>query len=121
VRFNYGGVRVTVRYLLPSDEVKDGDERVSYQMDCARSINRIADTVRRFSNASYIDPRLTFRHSYVTFIPASATVVWVQCRLTFLGKQRWWHWKRRSARKNAQRGFKVPVADASSARLLDKP
>jgi hypothetical protein len=110
VRHWYRQFRVVVRYLLPEEEIIDGEERLNYQVVCKRSIDdRINGYPRYFSNASYIDPRLTFRHSYVTFIPAEATFLWVQLKLKFPRRDVWKPWKRVEELKNSQRLFKVPL------------
>jgi len=110
VRHWYHQFRVVVRYILPEDDVTDGVERLNYQLYCKRSIDsRIDGRQRYFSNASYIDPRLTFRHSYVTFVPAEATFVWVQLKLVFPRRNGWQPWKKVEEVKNSQRLFKVPA------------
>jgi hypothetical protein len=107
VRHVYRDFEVVVRYLLPEDAIEDGDERIAYQLRCARTINtRVGNARRRFANASYIDRGLTFRHSYITFVPATASFVWVQCRLEFMS---WatFPFRRRPATKNTQQLFRV--------------
>lgn len=108
VRHWYRQFRVVVRYLLPEDEIIDGGERLNYQLYCKRNIDDRVGHPRYFSNSSYIDPRLTFRHSYVTFIPAEATFVWVQLKLMFPRRDGWKPWKKVEELKNSQRLFKVP-------------
>jgi hypothetical protein len=109
VRHWYRQFRVVVRYLLPGDEIIDGPEKVSYQLFCTRTIDdRVGRQSRYYANAAYIDPRLTFRHSYVTFVPEEATFVWVQLRLVFQRRDSWRPWKRVDEIKNSQRLFKVP-------------
>src|ERR1700686_4720666 len=70
VRHWYRQFRVVVRYLLPDDDIFDGEKKLNYQLYCQRSIDDRVNDSRYFSNASYIDPHLTFRHSYITFVPA---------------------------------------------------
>jgi hypothetical protein len=109
VRHWYHDFRVVVRYLLPDDPIIDGEAKIHYQLNCRRTIDeRISGARRLFANASYIDPRLTFRHSYVTFVPADATFVWVQCSLAFPGRLSWYNWKKVPETKNVQRLFRVP-------------
>jgi hypothetical protein len=103
VRHRYADFRVNVRYLMSDDPIVDGGPELAHQIKIPRTIDaRIGGTKRYFANAEYIDPRLTFRHSYVTFVPADATFLLVQCSLefpTFFGKP---------ARKNIQRLVRVP-------------
>jgi hypothetical protein len=65
--------------------------------------SRIDGRRREFANAEFIDPRLTFRHSYVTFVPENATFLLVQCSLDFPMP-----WRRRAAKKNTQKLLRVP-------------
>ncbi len=110
VRHWYQDFRVAVRYLLPNDQITDGDARINYQLCCTRTIDERIDGKRRyFANAMYIDPRLTFRHSYVTFVPSEATIVWVQCSFQFPGRRAWFAWTKQMETKNVQRLFKVPL------------
>jgi len=114
VRHWYKQFRVTVRYLLPEDQLIDGGEKLGYQLFCERNIDsRISGHPRYFSNASYIDPHLAFRHSYVTFVPAEATFVWVQLKLLFPRRDGWAPWSKVEELKNSQRLFKVPDEKAA--------
>lgn len=114
VRHNYHDFQLKVRYLLPNDEVADGGDKINFQLNFTRTIDeRIAGKCRFFANAAYIDPRLSFRHSYITFIPAEATFIWLQCKLLFPTKRRRLGWKKQLAMKNTQRLFKVPKEMAS--------
>jgi hypothetical protein len=83
VRQNYRDFRVSVRYLCASDAVVDGPNEIAFQINFPHSIDTSASGNRFFSNVAYIDPSVTFRHSYVTGIPEDATFVLVQCRLLF--------------------------------------
>jgi hypothetical protein len=104
VRHRYSDFRVVARYILPDDAIADGDERLHYQVHFPHTIDsRIGRVHRTFANASYIDPRLTFRHRYVTFVPVTATFVLVQCSLRYSSP-----WKKTSEVKNVQRLFCVP-------------
>jgi len=106
---------VTVRYLLPTDQISDGSEKINYQLSCVRTIDdRIGGIKRYFANAMYIDPRLTFRHSYITFLPTDATFVWVQCSLQFPGRRRWFALKQVTETKNTQRLFSVPPRERAA-------
>jgi hypothetical protein len=118
VRHRYLDFRVNIRYLLPADEIVDGkievvDDKIKdlhYQTNFPHTIDeRIPKGEKRyFANAEYIDPKLSFRHSYITFVPAEATFILVQCNLQFPTRRRWLRWKKDYERKNAQRLFKVP-------------
>lgn len=115
VRHEYKDFQLRVRYLLPDDEVIDGDEKkVNLQIHFPRTIDdRVNRKCRFFANAAYIDPRLSFRHSYITFIPADATFIWVQCKLLFPAKRHHLGWTKKLEPKNTQRLFKVPAEPAS--------
>ena len=136
VRYRYGAFRLNVRYLLPTDTIKDGSERANYQLFCPRTIDnqdkRVSNGVRHFDNVEYIDPGLSFRHSYITFVPAEATFVWVQCELLFPSWYQLLKWrklqdkikkkeklrpedKEKVRKKNGQKLFKVPKEVASQA------
>lgn len=109
VRHNYHDFQLKVRYLLPHDEVIDGGEKINFQLNFTRTIDeRLGGRCRFFANATYIDPRLSFRHSYITSIPAEATFIWVQCKLLFPTKRHRIGWKRQQSMKNTQRLLKVP-------------
>ena len=97
---NYEDFQVDIRYLEENDKVKDGDEGIFYQLNCKKSINnRIDGTKRRFDNVHYINPNQVFKHRYITFVPDSATFVWIQCRF-FFGRNR--------QKMNSQKIFSVP-------------
>jgi hypothetical protein len=84
VRRPYRNFRVIVRYLLPTDRIEDGDAALQHQLEFPHSIDsRIADGERTFANAESIDPGVTSRHSYITFVPAEATFLMVQCSVEF--------------------------------------
>lgn len=101
VRHPYRDFRLVVRYLLPTDAIVDGDERVSRQVHFPHCIDeRISGVRRTFSNVAYVDPRLTFTHSYVTFVPAETVCLLVQCSLRYPQVWRW-----RYTKKNAQKMF----------------
>ena len=109
VRHDYQDFQLKIRYLLPTDEVTDGSEKINFQLNFPRIIDeRLSERCRYFANVAYIDPRLSFRHSYITFIPAEATFIWVQCKLLFPTKRHWLLWKKKMEMKNTQRLFKVP-------------
>jgi hypothetical protein len=112
VRHTYRDFQVTVRYLGHTDEITDGPERIQYQLEAPKTIDDRIDKAKRFftgvdllngnGNQNYINPRQQFRHRYVTWIPSSASFVWVQCKFDFsVG----WHRKQKT---NSQRVFRVP-------------
>ena len=81
IRVKYEDFQVTLRYLLMNDTVEDGDSRLAYQLHFPRTIDeRIGGAKRMFANAEYINPRQEFKHRYITYLPADATFVWVQCK-----------------------------------------
>ena len=115
VRQTYRDFLVRVRYLLPTDEVADGPKELQYQVIFPHSIdariqaaNESQRISRRFGYAIYINPRLTYRHSYITSIPEDATFIWVHCRLLFRTRERWYSMKATEHIKNQQRLFRVP-------------
>ena len=108
VRNWYHNFRVVVRYFLPSDQIVDGPAKLNYQLLCLRSIDERIQAQRYFANASYIDPHLTFRHTYITYVPEAATFVWVQAQLQYSHREVLRFGRRIEAVKNAQRLFKVP-------------
>jgi hypothetical protein len=102
VRLKYENFQVTLRYFLPEDVIEDGGEKVLYQLSCPRHIDeRIGKKKRFFGNVQYINPKQEFRHRYVTFVPASATFLWVQCKFIFTLNG--------SEKVNSQRIFRVPL------------
>lgn len=116
VRHRYRDFQLQVRYLLSGDEVTEGGEKINFQLNFPRTINeRIGGKCRYFANAAYIDPKLSFRHSYITYIPAETTFVWVQCRLLFPTKGHRLGWKKHLAVKNTQKLLRVPAEEALPA------
>jgi hypothetical protein len=110
VRHEYEDFQLSVRYLLPEDKIKDGLKEISYQLECSKTIDeRIGEEKRRFSNVHYINPKQEFKHRYITFIPANATFVWIQCKFLFIYGDK--------VKMNSQKIFRVP---ASEAELLTK-
>lgn len=54
VRVNYKKFRIRVRYLLPTDNIEDGEQRIHYQLKCPRTIDdRIGPEKRYFANIHY--------------------------------------------------------------------
>jgi len=114
VRYEYHDFQAMVRYLLPHDRIKDGPERINYQLVCPHTINdRIGGKKRYFAYAVHINPRLSFRHSYITFIPAEATFIWVLCKMKFPTRHQWLRWRKQTEDKNGQRLFRVPTAEGA--------
>jgi hypothetical protein len=120
VRHTYTDFQVTVRYLEPMDEITDGGADIQYQLKAAKTIDdRIGKAKRFFAGVdlsnlpedakaqtsrtqNYINPKQQFHHRYVTWIPKSASFVWIQCKFNFsLG------WNRKQ-KTNSQRVFRVP-------------
>lgn len=100
VRHSYEDFQVSIRYLEDNDNIEDGDVDILYQLHCSKSINdRIDGKKRRFGNVHYINPKQVFKHRYVTFVPDSASFVWIQCRF-FFGKNK--------QKMNSQKIFCVP-------------
>jgi hypothetical protein len=120
VRHTYRDFQVTVRYLEHTDEIIDGAADINYQLKATKTIDdRIGKAKRFFAgvdvsnlpqdakaqtsrNQNYINPRQQFRHRYVTWIPISASFIWVQCKFNF--SSGW----RRKQKMNSQRVFRVP-------------
>ena len=110
VRHTYRNFQVTVRYLEHADEITDGTNKIQYQLQAPKTIDDRIGKAKRFfagadisgENQNYINPKQQFRHRYVTWIPASASFVWVQCKFDFsLGRNR-------TQKMNSQRLFRVP-------------
>jgi hypothetical protein len=110
VRHTYRDFQVTVRYLERTDEITDGPSEIYYQLDAPTTIDHRINKAKRFfagvdlsnGNQNYMNPKQQFRHRYVTWIPSSASFVWVQCKFDFsVGG-------RRKQKMNSQRVFRVP-------------
>lgn len=100
VRHSYKDFQVGIRYLEDQDIIEDGDVEISYQIKCGKSINdRINGEKRYFSNVNYINPNQIFKHRYITYIPVSASFIWVQCKFIF---------GRNMQKMNTQKIFSVP-------------
>jgi hypothetical protein len=113
VRHKYKDFQVSVRYLLPEEEIEDGPENIAYQLKCSKSIDqRLGQGKKRFfSNADYINPKQEFRHRYITYVPANATFVWIQCKFFFdRGKE---------VKVNSQRIFRVPTSEKGHGTLRE--
>jgi hypothetical protein len=102
VRHSYKDFEVSVRYLLPTDDVEDSwVKKLNHQLNCTRAINeRIGGNKRVFDNVDYMNPRQEFKHGYITFVPVETSFIWVQCKF-FFGK--------RQTKMNSQRIFHVPA------------
>jgi len=119
VRQSYRDFRMSLRYLRASDPVVDGPKEIAFQVNFPHSIDTNASGKRLFSNVAYIDPAVTFRHSYVTSIPEDATFVLVQCRLLFKTRRHWYSIRSREDLKNGQRLFTVSPRFPSHAPRVD--
>jgi hypothetical protein len=108
VRQHYRDFQVSLRYLLPGDAVTDGSEKIGYQLQFPNSIDSRISSKRFFANAVYINPKLAFRHSYITSVPENATFLWVNCKLLFRTRNHWYSVKSTEHMKNAQRLFCIP-------------
>ncbi len=122
VRHAYKDFQITIRYLLPDDEVEDGPEKIQYQLKCPNTIDERFydgeiknDKPKRFfagvdistknKNQNYINPKQKFRHRYITWIPINSTFVWIQCKFLFkLGSKK-------EQKTNSQKIFRVPAHD----------
>ncbi|CAN5490623.1 hypothetical protein BH11PSE9_BH11PSE9_18290 [soil metagenome] len=117
VRQAYRDLQLSIRYLLPEDIIEEGSEKIGYQLKMNRSIDTRIGSKRYFAHAEYIDAGINFRHSYITFVPANATVLWLNSRLQFRTREHWyshsfvWH------TKSSQRLVSVPLAEKSEALL----
>jgi hypothetical protein len=83
VKHKYEDFRMTMRYLLAEDQVKDGGAEHNYQLYFPHSIDERIGRRRYFANVAYINPRQRFHHRYETFVPVDATAVWVHCKFAF--------------------------------------
>jgi hypothetical protein len=108
VRHHYRDFQVSVRYILPEDKIKDGEEKLLYQLSFPRNIDeRIDGKKRYFANVDYLNPKQEFKHRYITSVTAEATYVWVQCQFFFKHK--------REIKCNSQRIFRVPKTEEKSS------
>lgn len=119
VRHTYRDFQVTVRFLESTDGITDGPLGIEYQLDAPKTIDKRIKDKRFFAGVdisnsrkdadaqkrltqNYINPRQQFHHRYITWIPDSASFVWVQCKFNFsLGRHR-------EQKMNSQRIFRVP-------------
>ena len=122
VRQFYRDFQLSVRYLLPADEIHDSDvERLKHQIHFPHSIDTRIGTKRLYPNAVYINPKLTFRHSYITSVPQEATFVWVSCKFMFRTREHWFSLRTTEHLKNAQRLFRVPRQNSCQVNGLSTP
>jgi len=111
VQHRYEDFQLSIRYFLQEDAIEDGDKKILYQLKCLRSINdRINGEKRSFGNVDYLNPRQVFKHRYITFVPAEASLVWVQCRFFF-------RIRTRKQKINSQRIFRVPLPEQGNPDL----
>ncbi|MGH9931589.1 MAG: hypothetical protein ACREA9_20470 [Pyrinomonadaceae bacterium] len=113
VRHTYRDFQVKIRYLEHTDEITDGSKEIYYQLQAEKKIDARIEKAKRFfagvddskTNQNYINPRQQFRHRYITWIPRSATFVWVKCEFDFgVGR------RGKPQKMNTQRIFRVPDA-----------
>ena len=87
---------INIRYLTASDEVAESaNAELFRQISFPHSIGR-----RAIWRNSFIDPGLSFRISYVSWVPQEATYVLLLCKFKYEPKQEW----------PAQRLLKVPTS-----------
>ena len=102
VRLTHNSFQVSIRYLVSGDKIEDGNKKINYQLNCAKTIDeRINGEKRLFSNVKYINPRQEFKYRYITFIDKESSFIWVQCKFEFTNAEK-------SKKMNSQRIFKVP-------------
>ncbi len=71
-----------VRCLLESDQIKEGDERIDFQINIPHKLKEGSWLPLEWK-ATRIDPGLKTRYSYVYAIPTSATFVLLHGRFTY--------------------------------------
>ena len=114
VRQHYKDFQLSVRYLLPADVIVDGSERLGHQLQVPHSIDTRIGTKRFFGYAEYIDPGIAFRHSYITFVPAEATFLWLHAKLQFRTRKYWYSTKFVWDSKSMQRLVSMPTSRAKT-------
>lgn len=119
VRQKYEDFILRVRYIERNDEVIDGDEKLNYQLYFPKStdseIQKEGENKKRreFHNADFINPKMKFRHRYITSIPKSASFIWIQGKFKFIIN-------RKEAITNSQRIFRVPASEEELLELIRK-
>jgi hypothetical protein len=117
VRHTYRDFQLTVRYLLAGDEVEDGPKELQYQLKFPRTIDirlnegNVEGKKKRYfagvdvsqKNQNYINPKQSFRHRYITWVPADATFVWIQCKFCFDSG------RNKLQKVNSQKIYRVPA------------
>jgi len=124
VRHTYRNFQVKITYLEPMDEITDGPKEVYYQLQVKKTIDarinqrpgeketddRIEKAKRFFAGVddpknkqNYINPKQQFSHRYITWIPLSATFVWVKCEFDYDFDR-----DGRPKKMNTQRIYRVP-------------
>jgi hypothetical protein len=87
VRHPVKDFKLTLRYLCEDDPIRDGDEKVKFQVVFPHLINERIENQERFLwKDTYIDPGLRYRNSYITFLPLKATFVLLQGKFVY-GKE----------------------------------
>lgn len=120
VQQRYHNFRANVRYLRASDNIVDGPQSINYQVLFPNSIDSRIETVepigrkvRSFAHSVYINPKLCYRHSYITAVPGDTTFVLVHCGLEFPTREKWYSIKLKLDVKNQQRLFRVPADESN--------
>jgi|1186.fasta_scaffold37611_2 hypothetical protein len=99
VRFSLRDMRIKLFYLTREDEPAEGSEAIRRQLYFPHSTDG-GGGPRYMEKSTYVNPKLRYRYSYVTSIPAKATFVLIHCKFHF--------WNTFST---AQRLVRVPIAD----------
>ena len=121
VRQTYRDQRLKIRYLLPNNEIKDGDnEQLHQQLNFPQSTTTllneeghkmeryfvgVADTENRMN---YINPKQRFNQRYITSVPKVATFIWVKVDFKFNQKNGY------HTTTSSQRLFRVPECSESN-------
>jgi hypothetical protein len=91
VRHPVQDLSITIRHLLESDPIVDGEEAINFQTIIPHSVKRTL-----WKN-TYIDPGIKHRNSYITSVPGEATFLLILGRFYY-----------NSEEFRMQRLFKVP-------------
>lgn len=78
VRHRVDRPQLEIRFLLPGDQLATGPNRIYQQTEFPNTIGK-----RDLPWGGYIDPGLEYRNSYVTHVPAEATVALLLCRFSY--------------------------------------
>ena len=99
VRFSIRDMRLRLRYLTSNDAIWDGNDDVRHQVLFPHSTDA-QGLVRIVEKTTYVNPKLRYRYSYITWIPEEATFLLVHCKFKY--------WNTVST---AQKLFAVPGRD----------